>query len=58
MDGFHHFFNHAHPAACGAILTASLPFDHLTNMLFAILGSVLSWAFVQLITWSWKKIRG
>jgi hypothetical protein len=39
--------DHAHPAALGAVATAFLPWDHATNLFWAVAGSVLSWAAVR-----------
>ena len=47
--------NHAHPAACGMLLSSMLPWDHVTNIIWAVVGSVTSWASVQLLTWVWLR---
>lgn len=57
MAAHHTFrvFDHVTPLVAGGTLTRTLPWDHITNMAWAVAGSVLSWAVVQGLAWAVRK---
>lgn len=50
-------FDHVHPAATGAILSATLPFDHLMNFVWSVAASVVSWGVARLLVWAWQRTK-
>lgn len=57
MSQHHAFsvFDNVHPIASSLALWHLLPWDHVSNSLWAIGTSVLSWGAVRLLAVAWKR---